>query len=59
MSKQQLEEAVVRVKAAGLSERITLLFCDYRHCQHLGPFDKVGLHSGATLSSLSAFCSSS
>ena len=41
MSKQQLEEAVARVKAADLSDNITLLFCDYRHCSHLGPFDKV------------------
>lgn len=30
LSKQQLEEAVKRVKAAGLADRITLLFCDYR-----------------------------
>ena len=41
MSKQQLEEAVERVKAAGLSDSITLLFCDYRECPALGPFDKV------------------
>lgn len=41
VSKQQLEEAVARVKAADLSDNITLLFCDYRHCSHLGPFDKV------------------
>lgn len=41
VSKQQLEEAVERVKAAGLSASITLLFCDYRECPGLGPFDKV------------------
>ncbi|BDA46075.1 probable cyclopropane-fatty-acyl-phospholipid synthase at C-terminar half [Coccomyxa sp. Obi] len=41
VSKQQLEEGVARVKAADLSDNITLLFCDYRHCSHLGPFDKV------------------
>ena len=41
VSKQQLEEAVARVKAADLSDRITLLFCDYRECSDLGPFDKV------------------
>ncbi len=41
VSKQQLEEGVARVKAADLSDRITLLFCDYRQAAHLGPFDKV------------------
>ena len=41
LSKQQLEEAVKRVKAAGLSESITLLFCDYREAPQLGQFDKV------------------
>ena len=41
LSKQQLEEAVQRVKAAGLSESITLLFCDYREAPQLGLFDKV------------------
>lgn len=41
LSKQQLEEAVKRVKAAGLSESITLLFCDYREAPQLGRFDKV------------------
>ena len=30
VSKEQLAEATARVKAAGLSDRITLLFCDYR-----------------------------
>lgn len=32
VSKEQLAEATARVKAAGLSDRITLLFCDYRYC---------------------------
>lgn len=30
VSKEQLAEATQRVKAAGLSDRVTLLFCDYR-----------------------------
>ena len=41
ISKEQLAEAHTRVKAAGLSDRIELLFCDYRACQ--GLFDKVEL----------------
>ena len=41
VSKQQLEEAVARVKAAGLSDSIKLLFCDYREGHDLGTFDKV------------------
>ena len=41
MSKQQLEEGVARVKAAGLADSIRLLFCDYREGQALGQFDKV------------------
>ena len=41
VSKQQLEEAVARVKAAGLSDSIKLLFCDYREGHGLGTFDKV------------------
>jgi SAM-dependent methyltransferase len=32
LSKEQLAEATARVKAAGLEDRITLLFCDYRDC---------------------------
>ena len=43
MSKQQLEEGVARVKAAGLADSIRLLFCDYREGQALGQFDKVCL----------------
>ncbi|KAK9821949.1 hypothetical protein WJX81_001503 [Elliptochloris bilobata] len=39
VSKQQLEEATARVQRAGLSDRITLLFCDYREL--LGTYDKV------------------
>lgn len=30
VSKEQLAEATARVKVAGLSDSITLLFCDYR-----------------------------
>ena len=30
VSKEQLAEATARVDAAGLTDRITLLFCDYR-----------------------------
>ena len=30
VSKQQLAEATARVEAAGLADRVTLLFCDYR-----------------------------
>lgn len=30
LSKEQLAEATARVSAAGLSDRVTLLFCDYR-----------------------------
>ncbi len=41
VSKQQLEEGVARVKAAGLADSIRLLFCDYREGQALGQFDKV------------------
>ena len=41
VSKQQLEEAVAKVKAAGLSDSIKLLFCDYREGHELGTFDKV------------------
>ena len=44
VSKQQLEEAVSRVKAAGLSDKIKLLFCDYREGHGLGTFDKVSYH---------------
>ena len=39
ISKAQLQEATDRVQAAGLGDRIQLLFCDYRACQ--GSFDKV------------------
>lgn len=41
VSKQQLEEGVARVKAAGLSDSIKVLFCDYREGHALGLFDKV------------------
>jgi cyclopropane-fatty-acyl-phospholipid synthase len=33
LSKEQLAEATARVKAAGLSDKISLLFCDYRDFQ--------------------------
>ena len=49
VSKQQLEEAVARVKAAGLSDRIQLLFCDYREGHGLGLFDKVCAKPPASL----------
>lgn len=32
VSKEQLAEAAARVKAAGLEDRITFMFCDYRDC---------------------------
>ena len=41
LSKEQLEEASKRVKAAGLSDRVTLLFCDYRDCPGAGSYSKV------------------
>lgn len=41
LSKEQLAEATARVAAAGLTDKVTLLFCDYRcglgtmgHCMH-------------------------
>jgi hypothetical protein len=42
VSKEQLAEATLRVKAAGLSHAVTLLFCDYREVPGLGSYDKVG-----------------
>jgi cyclopropane-fatty-acyl-phospholipid synthase len=36
LSKEQLAEANGRVKAAGLQDSVTLLFCDYRDCQGEG-----------------------
>ncbi|KAI8475498.1 MAG: cyclopropane fatty acid synthase [Monoraphidium minutum] len=41
LSKEQLAEAAQRVDAAGLSDRITLLLCDYRDCPGAGTYDKV------------------
>ncbi|KAL4447595.1 hypothetical protein ABPG75_004814 [Micractinium tetrahymenae] len=41
VSKEQLAEATARVKAAGLADRVTLLFCDYRECLGAGTYDKV------------------
>ena len=39
---------MARVKAAGLSDRIQLLFCDYREGHGLGLFDKVCQASSPT-----------
>ncbi|GAX82389.1 hypothetical protein CEUSTIGMA_g9817.t1 [Chlamydomonas eustigma] len=41
ISKEQLSEATARVKAAGLENKVTLLFCDYRDCPGAGTYDKV------------------
>lgn len=41
LSKEQLAEATARVKAAGLQDNITLLFCDYRDCPGEGTYDKI------------------
>mmetsp|Transcript_519 Transcript_519/g.1567 ORF Transcript_519/g.1567 Transcript_519/m.1567 type:complete len:846 (+) Transcript_519:245-2782(+) len=41
LSKEQLAEATQRVKAAGLQDQVTLLFCDYRDCPGAGTYDKV------------------
>lgn len=41
LSKEQLEEANRRVEEAGLRDRITLLFCDYRQCPGAGTYDRV------------------
>ena len=41
LSKEQLAEANLRVKAAGLEDKITLLFCDYRDVPGLGTYDRV------------------
>ncbi len=45
VSKEQLAEATARVKAAGLADRVTLTFCDYRECPGAGTYDKVKLCS--------------
>ena len=50
VSKEQLAEATARVKAAGLADRITLLFCDYRECPGAGTYDKVGGAGGGRAS---------
>ena len=41
LSKEQLKEAQQRVKAAGLEEKVTLVFCDYRDLPADEAFDKV------------------
>ena len=41
VSKEQLVEAQQRVKAAGLSEQVTLMFCDYRHVPGKHVYDAV------------------
>lgn len=33
LSKEQLAEATARVAAAGLGDKVTLLFCDYRYAK--------------------------
>ena len=38
---EQLKEAQHRVKAAGLSDRITLLYCDYRELSGEGVYDAL------------------
>lgn len=43
---------MARVKAAGLSDRIQLLFCDYREGHGLGLFDKVCATPPASLALL-------
>jgi len=41
LSKEQLAEANVRIKEAGLEDSIDLLYCDYRNCPGEGTFDRV------------------
>ncbi len=41
LSKEQLAEANLRVKAAGLEDKVSLLFCDYRDVPGLGTYDRV------------------
>jgi cyclopropane-fatty-acyl-phospholipid synthase len=41
LSKEQLAEATQRVKDAGLEDKITLLYCDYRDTPDLGSYDRV------------------
>ena len=41
LSKEQLAEATQRVKDAGLEDKITLLYCDYRDTPDLGTYDRV------------------
>lgn len=41
LSKEQLAEATARVKAAGLEDKVRLLFCDYRDCPEMGTYDRV------------------
>lgn len=38
VSKEQLAEAHSRVKAAGLEDKINLIFCDYRDCPGEGMY---------------------
>ncbi len=63
LSKEQLAEASARVKAAGLEDQVTLLFCDYRDCQGGGHGRRGASSSGTvhalTPSLLSLLCSSS
>lgn len=41
ISKEQLKEAEERVKKNQLSDKIKILFCDYRDCPGEGTYDKV------------------
>ena len=41
LSKEQLAEATQRVKYAGLEDKITLIYCDYRDTPDLGTYDRV------------------
>jgi cyclopropane-fatty-acyl-phospholipid synthase len=41
LSKEQLEEANARVKAAHLEHLVTLMFCDYRQAPGAGTYDRV------------------
>jgi cyclopropane fatty-acyl-phospholipid synthase-like methyltransferase len=41
LSREQLAEATQRVKDAGLEDKVTLLYCDYRDTPDLGSYDRV------------------
>lgn len=53
LSKEQLAEATARVAAAGLSDKVTLLFCDYRYgVLHL----LAGMHTPLCMTGWTAAC---